>query len=659
MKRLRWLPVGAAMAVVALSAPSARAQDKHPTATGTGGAAASVDPLATNAAIDVLAKGGNAFDAAIAAASVLGVVEPYSCGVGGGGFMTIRDGRTGKITTLDSRETSPKKMKPDSFFINGVAPTDAQFPINRYSGLSTGVPGTPALWDYVLHRYGTYSLNRALSYGANVARKGFTVDQTFFDQTTPNAPYFDDVPSTAAIYLDADGTPRDVGATITNPDLAKTYELLGRYGTERALYHGPIGDAIVKAADTPPLAATADHTWRTGLLTKKDLEKYEVIPREPVHLSYRGNDIYGMPPASSGGTTDLEALNIMQSLPPATSKTETLYRYLEASRLAYADRNAWLADPKFYANPIAGLLDPAYAAQRAALIGPTAPAGAVANGTPAGAPPAGSAASVDKVGSTTHLSVADKAGNIVSYTFTIEQTGGNGIVVPGYGFLLNNEMTDFDTASTTAPNRAGGGKRPRSSIAPTIVTKNGQPFFTVGSPGGASIITTVLQTIVNRIDLGMSLPDAVAAPRASQRNSATTEAEPAFVSSTEGQELLNTYKEAYRAPAGDEIGAETGIEFSKTGSGGGGNGHGGDDHHGGGHGGDDHHGGHGGHGGDDHHGGGPGNGDGNGSPSNGRARTSSRHGGGNEGGNAGLTFTAVAEPKRRGGGSAAVVTPSR
>jgi gamma-glutamyltranspeptidase/glutathione hydrolase len=393
MMRLRWLPVGAAMAVVALSAPPAGAQDKQPTATGTGGAAASVDPLATNAAIDVLARGGNAFDAAIAAASVLGVVEPYSCGIGGGGFMTIRDGRTGKITTLDSRETAPKEMLPDSFYINGAPPTDAQFPVNRYSGLSVGVPGTPALWDYVLQRYGTYSLNRALAYGANVARKGFTVDQTFFDQTTPNAPYFDDVPSTAAIYLDADGTPRDVGTTVTNPDLAKTYELLGRNGTERAFYKGPIGEAIVKASDKPPLAPTADHTWRPGLMEPSDLKRYKVIPREPVHLNYRGNDIWGMPPASSGGTTDLEALQIMQQLPPAASKTETLYRYLEASRLAYADRNAWLGDPAFVTNPVAGLLDPGYAAQRAALIGPTAPAGPVANGTPPGAPVPGSAAS--------------------------------------------------------------------------------------------------------------------------------------------------------------------------------------------------------------------------------------------------------------------------
>jgi gamma-glutamyltranspeptidase / glutathione hydrolase len=162
LRRFRTL-LGVVVACVALSAPVAAAQDKRPTASGTGGAAASVDPLATNAAIDVLKRGGNAYDAAIAAASVLGVVEPYSCGIGGGGFMTIRDGRSGRITTIDSRETSPKDMKADSFYIDGKVPTDAQFSINRYSGLSTGVPGTPALWDYVLRRYGTYSLAKALS----------------------------------------------------------------------------------------------------------------------------------------------------------------------------------------------------------------------------------------------------------------------------------------------------------------------------------------------------------------------------------------------------------------------------------------------------------------------------------------------------------------
>src|SRR3954469_7880271 len=217
---MRWLLAGAA--VLALAAP-VQAQEKQPTAIGSGGAAASVDPLATQAAITVMAGGGNAFDAAIAAASVLGVVEPYSCGIGGGGFMVLRDGESGRITPIDTREKAPAAMKPDSFFINGKPPTDAQFPLNRYSGMSVGVPGTPAAWDYVIRHFGTISLSKALSYGANVATNGFSVDKTFFDQTTAVQNYFDDIPSTAAIYLDADGTSKDVGRIFKNPDMARTY----------------------------------------------------------------------------------------------------------------------------------------------------------------------------------------------------------------------------------------------------------------------------------------------------------------------------------------------------------------------------------------------------------------------------------------------------
>src|SRR4051794_12062689 len=566
MKRLRWLPVGAAMAVVGLTAPSAGAQDRQPTANGTGGAAASVDPLATQAAIDVMKDGGNAFDAAIAAASVLGVVEPYSCGIGGGGFMVLRDGKTGDIQTIDSREKSPAAMVPSSFFINSRAPTDAEFPINRYSGLSAGVPGTPYAWSYVLRHYGTYSLKEALAYGGRGAPRGVRVDKTFFDQTTPNVPYFDDVPSTAAIYLDPDGTPKDVGTIIRNPDMARTYARIGREGVSKGFYRGPVADAIVKASRNVPLAPTADHTWRPGLMTNRDLERYSTKVREPVELDYFGHKLYGMGPPSSGGTTVFEALNIMQDFSRRgvafKGTTGTLYHYLEASRLAYADRNKYLGDPSFVRNPVEGLLSNEYAATRAAQIGTLAPSGAVAAGTPPGlASPSGSAASVDRVGSTTHLSVADKDGNIVAYTFTIESTGGNGVVVPGYGFLLNNELTDFDTASVTAPNRPEGNKRPRSSISPVIVTKKDKPFLTIGSPGGATIITTVLQTLVNRINLHMTIQDALAAPRASQRNSATTEAESAFQNSQNGQELYSQYGERYRLPAGDEIGAATGIEW--------------------------------------------------------------------------------------------------
>jgi gamma-glutamyltranspeptidase/glutathione hydrolase len=565
MRGIRWLPVGAAMAAVALSAPAAGAQEKQPTANGGGGAAASVDPLATQAAIDVLTAGGNAFDAAIAAAGVLGVVEPYSCGIGGGGFMVFRDGETGKIGTLDSREKSPAAMVPSSFFIDGKAPTDAQFNVNRYSGLSAGVPGTPYAWSHILRKYGTYKLKDALAYGIEVARDGFTVDKTFFDQTTPNIPYFDDIPSTAAIYLDPDGTPRDIGTTLRNPDMAKTYERIGRLGVSKGFYRGPVADAMVKAATAPPTAATADHTWRPGLLANRDLERYRTKEGEAVELDYFGHQIYGMGPPSSGASTIAETLNILQDFSRRgvafANRTDLLHKYLEASRLAYADRNRYIGDPSFVSNPIEGLVSNEYAATRAALIGPKAAPGAVAPGTPPGATAATTAASIERVGSTTHLSVADTQGNIVAYTFTIESTGGNGIVVPGHGFLLNNELTDFDINSVTAPNRPDANKRPRSSMAPTIVMKNDKPFLTLGSPGGATIITTVGQTLVNRINSHMTIQNALAAPRASQRNSATTEAESAFVNSQEGQQLASWYGARYRAPAGDEIGALTAIEW--------------------------------------------------------------------------------------------------
>ena len=560
---IRWF--SAAVAAALLAAPVAAAQEKTPTADGSRGAAASVDPLATQAAIDVMRKGGNAFDAAIAAASVLGVVEPYSCGIGGGGFMVFRDAETGEIRTLDSREKSPAAMVPSSFFIDGKPPTDAQFNVNRYSGLSAGVPGTPYAWSHILRKYGTLKLADALEYGAEVAREGFTVDKTFFEQTAPNAVYFDDIPSTAALYLDPDGTPRDIGTVIKNPDLARTYERMGRLGVTKGFYTGTVADAIVKAATQPPVAATADHTWRPGLLTTRDLNRYRVKERDPVKLTYFGHDIYGMGPPSSGATTIAETLNIMQDFSRRAiafkGRTGTVYNYLEASRLSYADRNRYIGDPSFVTNPIEGLLSNEYAGTRAALIGPTAPAGTVAPGVPPGAPTVATNASIERVGSTTHLSVADAAGNIVSYTFTIESTGGNGIVVPAHGFLLNNELTDFDINSVTAPNRPDANKRPRSSMAPTIVMKNDRPWLTLGSPGGATIITTVGQTLVNRINLHMTIQDALAAPRASQRNSATTEAESAFVNSTTGQELLSQYGERYRAPAGDEIGALTAIEF--------------------------------------------------------------------------------------------------
>ena len=297
-----------AIAIVLFDPQVALAQDqKQPTAIGSGGAAATVDLAGTQAAIETLRQGGNAVDAAVAAAGVLGVTEPFSCGIGGGGFMVIRTAK-GKITTIDGREESPRTMRPDSFWENGAP---LAFNEARYSGLSAGIPGTPATWERALERYGTWSLGRALQPGIRVASDGFTVDQTFFDQTTPNIDWFNDIPSTAAIYLDPDGTPRDVGTTLRNPDLARTYRLLGSEGVD-AFYRGELASAMADASQHPPKAADANHAWRPGLMTTDDLRRYRAIERKPTRSGYRGLDIWGMGPPSSGGSTVGEALNILE-----------------------------------------------------------------------------------------------------------------------------------------------------------------------------------------------------------------------------------------------------------------------------------------------------------------------------------------------------------
>jgi gamma-glutamyltranspeptidase/glutathione hydrolase len=564
MRRKRRLPA-AVLAVAALAAaPAAQADDfvKEPTATGSGGAAASVDALATKAAIGELRRGGNAIDAAVSAAGVLGVTEPFSSGIGGGGFMVIRT-RSGKITTIDGRETAPAAMEPDSFLgEDGKAlPFDNAYDTARWTGLSVGVPGTVATWDKALKRYGTISLRKALRPGARVARRGFTVDQTFYDQTDAAKAWFDDVPSTAAIYLDRDGSPRDVGTTLRNPDMAHAYRYIERHGA-RGFYEGPIARAIAQAAEHPPIAPTADHAWRPGLITTDDIARYRAIQRDPTHVKYRGLDVWSMGPPSSGGSTVGEALNILEGFVPlGADRVQALHRYIEASRYAYADRNAYLADPAYYDVPLTTLLSDDYAAQRRANIGPTAANVVVQPGD----------ADEQKGTSTTHLSVSDRWGNVVAYTFTIESTGGDGIVVPGWGFLLNNELTDFNydlphDLPLMHPNRPEGGKRPRSSISPTIVTRHGKPFLTVGSPGGATIITTVLQLLVDRLDLGYTLPEAIAAPRVSQRNAVTSEAEPAFIASDEGKALVSQYgHNPFTVVKGNEIGAATGIEFLRGG----------------------------------------------------------------------------------------------
>jgi gamma-glutamyltranspeptidase / glutathione hydrolase len=309
-----------------------------------------------------------------------------------------------------------------------------------------------------------------------------------------------------------------------------------------------------------------------GYLTTADLAKYKVLRQDPTKVQYDGLDVYGMAPSSSGGTTVGEALNILT--PQQISKKTTpqaLHTYLEASALSFADRGAYVGDPAFVNVPTKELLSKGFGAERSCLIDPAkAAVKPVKAGSPDGsytpcAPSVATEERPDTEGmSTTHLVAADKWGNVVSYTLTIEQTGGSGITVPGRGFLLNNELTDFSTVYDPAdPNRIQPGKRPRSSMSPTIVLKHGKPFLALGSPGGSTIITTVLQTLTNRLDRGMTLPEAVAAPRASQRNTPNVTAEQAFIDAYDAQ--LKPYGHTL-VKAGDaftsaaEIGAVAALE---------------------------------------------------------------------------------------------------
>src|SRR5919204_2510176 len=268
-----------------------------PASGGTGGAAASVERLATQAAIDTLKSGGNAVDAAVAAAGVLGVTEPFSCGIGGGGFMVIRTAG-GKVTTIDGRETAPAAMTPTSFWENG---TPLPFNDARFSGLSVGVPGTLATWETALEEYGTMSLADTLQPGIQVARDGYVIDQTWFDQANGVRDWLDDIPASAALFLDPDGTPRDVGTVFKNPDLAAAYERIAHLGP-KGFYRGAIADAMVTTVDAPPVSPTANHVFRPGVMTMRDVRAYSAIERAPTHVTYRGLDVYSMGPPSSGGS---------------------------------------------------------------------------------------------------------------------------------------------------------------------------------------------------------------------------------------------------------------------------------------------------------------------------------------------------------------------
>jgi gamma-glutamyltranspeptidase / glutathione hydrolase len=543
-------------------------------AQGRGGAVASVDRDATKIGINVLKAGGNAIDAAVATTAALGVTDPFSTGIGGGGFMMIYLKAKNRIITIDGREEAPATANINLF----KDPDNPQgdnltfFPNRISNGAAVGVPGTPRSWSEALRRYGTWQLKDTLRPAIDLAKTGFKVDATFAKQIQQNQARFAAFTSTTALYL-PNGKPPAVGSIFRNPDLAKTYQMMSSQGVQ-GFYQGKLGQAMIDTVQHPPTIAKPAFRVIPGGMTMADLGRYQVQLRQPIITNYRGYKIYSMGLPSSGGTTGNEVMNIVSGFNLASlDRVKAWHTIIEAERLAFADRDRFIGDPKYVKVPLTGLLSREFAKTRRQSIPDRAPGKDFRSlpGNPLAfqnepsvslemvEPPLKTNQPHDN--STTHLTVVDRFGNIVSYTSTLEQIGGSGIVVPGYGFILNNELTDFDL-TPNHPNRPEPGKRPRSSLSPTIAFEPSGNITAYGSPGGSTIITTALGIGFNRMDFGMSLADAIAAPRISQRNGGVTQVDSGFEKTDLGKGLLALGHILEPVP---EIGAATGISIAPNG----------------------------------------------------------------------------------------------
>ncbi len=456
---------------------------------------------AARVGIDILRKGGNAVDAAVAVGVALAVSYPRAGNIGGGGFMVIHLA-TGEDTTIDYRETAPAAINAKSF-LDAAGNADPQK--SRTSALAIGVPGTVAGLTLAEKKYGSghFTLADLFAPAIAMARDGITLDDDITDEQTNILARLAHWPSSAKIFLKADGSGLSAGDRLVQSDLADTLETIARDGPD-AFYQGPIAWKIAAAVQAAG-----------GVMTVDDLKDYHAIERAPVRGSYRGYDIVSMPPPSSGGVELVEMLNILEGYDLAhDDETQTFFLMIEAMKRAYADRALFFGDPETVKVPVGKLISKSYAATLRAGIDPD-------HATPASAiRPGGNS---DPEGhNTTHFSIVDRFGNAVSNTYTLNFSYGVGLVADGTGVLLNNELDDF-AAKPESPNaygligfganEPGPGKRPVSSMTPTVVLKDGKPFLVTGSPGGSRIITTVLQVIVNVIDRGMTIADAVAAPR--------------------------------------------------------------------------------------------------------------------------------------------------
>ena len=469
-----------------------------------GALVATANPYATDAGVNILAAGGNAVDAAIAVMFALTAVEPQSSGIGGGGFMLIRL-KDGTTTMVDTREIAPAGATPTMFLDAEGNPLP--FGTASTSGTAVGVPGAIKGAADVLQRFGKLSLARVLQPASDLAEGGFVITPRFAEALSDpgSVAKLRRSPAAAAIFLPG-GNPLPAGTYFKQPDLAKTFKLLAAEGPDAFYGDTPLGRALVQAVQE-----------RGGSMTVDDLKSYAVKYRAPVRDTYRGHEIIAAAPPSSGGLTMMQILKLLEPYPlreMGQNSAAHLHLLTEATRLAFADRGKYMGDEDFVAIPKRGLLDKRYLDERRKLINMDTANRNVTAGTPEAFEDASTTVSAQQVDGreTSHFVVADKDGNVVSFTNTIESGYGTGIMVPGYGFLLNNELTDFDFRPG-GPNQVAPGKRPRSSMNPTIVVKDGRPFMALGSPGGSSIILSVTEVLMNVIDFGMDLQDAIDAPR--------------------------------------------------------------------------------------------------------------------------------------------------
>jgi gamma-glutamyltranspeptidase/glutathione hydrolase len=563
------LALAALVGIAPAAAAAAKVPPAHPTATGSGGSVASMDSSASRAGIEVLKRGGNAVDATVATASALGVSVPFVAGPGGGGFMVIYNARRHTVTTIDGRETCPAACTR-TLFINPSTHKPMDYYTASSQPLSTGVPSMVSTWATAVRRFGRKSLSADLQPAIALADHGFAVNRDFRQLTRAGLPLLRAYPASRKLLLTAKGDPLPLGHRLRNPDLAHTYRELAQHGA-RYLYDGPLGRAIVDAVDHPVLTPGQKVVTQPGIMTMADLRAYRARVQAPTHVDYHGLSVYGMGPPSSSGTTVGEALNILSGFPLATEPRVTaLFQYLEASRLAYADRDRYLGDPRFTKIPVSRLLSPGFADARRCLIKHHALTSPLAPGNPFAAfHGCGSSAHARRQPTsaspedhhTNNIVATDRFGDIVAYTNTINFFGGGGETVPGYGFLLNDELTDFDFAPESDPtthpqhrlpdaNLPGPRKQPRSSMGPVIALKGGIPQFAIGAAGGSTIPTTILQTFLNHVDFGMSLEHALAAPRVSQTNSSTSLAEPGFYHSALRHRLQQRYGEKFSLATG-------------------------------------------------------------------------------------------------------------